>query len=387
MSHAALFLRFLRFGLLAFGGPVAQIAMIRRALVEEERWIGSTAFNRLLAVMQILPGPEAHELCVHLGIRARGRTGGLLAGLGFMAPGLVLMLGLAWLYTLLAPVGPGMQALLLGVQAAVLAVVLKSLHGIARHILTEPLLWVLAFAAAAATKVGVSFWIVLAAAGAAAVLAERSRVAGLLLLAIVLTLAAVFGHTSLVIAPVLASPAIEPASAWSLFLAGLKAGLLTFGGAYAAIPFVRDDTVGRGWLSEGQFLDGLALASVIPAPLIIFATFVGFVSGGPGGALAMTAGIFLPAFAFSLLFYERLESLAEHRRLRRFLAGVAAAVVGLIAVTLFDLGHAVADRTPDTVVTGLILGLALLLVVRWKNVLSVPLALAGGALAGTIALD
>ena len=89
LSHAALFLRFLRFGALAFGGPVAQIAMIRRELVEEEKWIGSASFNKLLAVMQVLPGPEAHELCVHLGIRAKGRIGGLLAGLGFMLPGVM----------------------------------------------------------------------------------------------------------------------------------------------------------------------------------------------------------------------------------------------------------------------------------------------------------
>ncbi len=87
MTHGGLFLRFLKFGALAFGGPVAQIAMVRRELVDEEGWISSARFNRLLAVMQVLPGPEAHELCVHLGMRAKGRWGGLLAGLGFMLPG------------------------------------------------------------------------------------------------------------------------------------------------------------------------------------------------------------------------------------------------------------------------------------------------------------
>lgn len=94
LSLTAVFLRFLRFGLLAFGGPVAQIAMIRRELVDQGRWMSSARFNRLLAVLQILPGPEAHELCVHMGMRARGRMGGLLAGLGFMLPGLILMLGI-----------------------------------------------------------------------------------------------------------------------------------------------------------------------------------------------------------------------------------------------------------------------------------------------------
>src|SRR4030095_8814615 len=101
-----------------------------------------------------------------------------------------------------------------------------------------------------------------------------------------------------------------------LFLSGLKAGLLTFGGAYTAIPFVRNDAVGRGWVSDGQFLDSLALSGIIPAPLIIFATFVGYLAGGLVGALAMTAGIFLPAFAFALLFYDRLQPGIEGETVR-----------------------------------------------------------------------
>ena len=164
LSYAALFLRFLRFGLLAFGGPVAQIAMIRRELVDEEKWIGSGSFNRLLAVMQVLPGPEAHELCVHLGIRAKGRIGGLLAGLGFMLPGFLLMLGLAWLYTRLKIEGTVLGALFLGVQAAVLAVILRAVHRIGEHVLLDRWLWAAALGAAAATWFGASFWIVLPAA-------------------------------------------------------------------------------------------------------------------------------------------------------------------------------------------------------------------------------
>ena len=97
-SLTAIFLRFLRFGFLAWGGPVAQIAMIKRELVEEERWIEPSRFNRLLAIYQVLPGPEAHELCVHFGMMKGKRLGGLLAGLGFRLPGLVLVLDIAWLY-------------------------------------------------------------------------------------------------------------------------------------------------------------------------------------------------------------------------------------------------------------------------------------------------
>src|SRR5688572_20662664 len=97
-SYGRLFLRFLRFGFLAWGGPVAQIGMLKQELVDEEHWISKERFNRVLGVYQVLPGPEAHELCVYFGMLARGRIGAVLAGLGFMLPGFVLMLALSWLY-------------------------------------------------------------------------------------------------------------------------------------------------------------------------------------------------------------------------------------------------------------------------------------------------
>lgn len=387
LSYPALFLRFLRFCMMAFGGPVAQIAMIRRELVDEERWIPSDRFNKLLAVMQVLPGPEAHELCVHLGIRAKGRLGGVLAGLGFMLPGLVLMLALAWAYTRLPIQGTVFGAIFLGVQAAVIAVIVRAIHRIGEHILLGPWLWATAIAAAVASLAGVSFWIVLLAAGAVYALGSTGRYA---LAAVVVALAigaatltwtggtALAGTTTGVreSAPTMAA----------LFWAGLKGGLLTFGGAYTAIPFIRHDTVGQGWMTDGQFLDGLGLSGILPAPLVIFATFVGWISGGLAGALAMTAGMFLPAFAFSLLFYDRLEAVVEHKRLQLFLAGVAAGVVGLIVVTVIDLAQTTATRTPNPIASLLIFGVALAVMYRWKSKLATPVVLAIGAAVGAFTL-
>ncbi len=387
LSHWALFVRFLRFGFMAFGGPVAQIAMIRRELVDQEKWIGSASFNKLLAVMQVLPGPEAHELCVHLGIRAKGRIGGLLAGLGFMLPGFILMLALAWLYTRLRIEGTVLGALFLGVQAAVLAIILRAVHRIGEHILLDRWLWAAALASAAASLFGVSFWIVLPAAGAAYVLASTRHY---WLIAVVLTIAGLLATLQIITgggsagAPAAAGD-VAPSTV-ALFWAGLKGGLLTFGGAYTAIPFVRNDTVGRGWMTDAQFLDGLALSGVLPAPLVIFATFVGWVIGGPAGALAITAGMFLPAFAFSLVLYERLEAIAEHKRLQMFLGGVGAGVVGVIAVTLIDLAQAAVLRTPNLILSGTIFVVALAIMYRWKSNLSTPLVLALGATVGAMAL-
>lgn len=389
LSYAALFVRFLRFGGMAFGGPVAQIAMIRRELVDEERWISSNRFNKLLAVMQVLPGPEAHELCVHLGIRAKGRVGGLLAGLGFMLPGLVLMLALAWAYTRLPIQGTVLGAVFLGVQAAVIAVIVRAVHRIGEHILLDRWLWVAAIAAATASLVGVSFWIVLAAAGAAYTLGISRRYV-FVGVVVILAVAIAFAVPMLLGQPEDAAAAVSrretAPSATALFWAGLKGGLLTFGGAYTAIPFIRNDTVGRGWMSDAQFLDGVGLSGILPAPLVIFATFVGWISGGPVGALVMTAGMFLPAFAFSLLLYERLEAVAEHRRLQLFLNGVAAGVVGLIVVTTIDLARTTAERTPDLLASAIVFVVALAVLYRWNSKLSTPAVLTLGAAVGAVAL-
>ena len=165
MSYLQLFARFLKFGLLAWGGPVAQIGMLRRELVDEERWISVKRFNKLLAVMQVLPGPEAHELCVHLGIRAKGRLGGMLAGLGFMLPGFLLMFALSWLYFQIEFVGTSLGAAFLGIQAAVIALIVRAVHRIGEHILLDRWLWAIAIVCALAAMARVDFWITLPASG------------------------------------------------------------------------------------------------------------------------------------------------------------------------------------------------------------------------------
>src|SRR6185503_18878895 len=167
LTTAQIFRRFLRFGFLAWGGPVAQIAMVRRALVDDERWVTGGRFNRLLAIYQVLPGPEAHELCVHLGMVAGGRRGGLAAGLGFMLPGFVLMFALSWLYFRLDLTQSALGATFLGVQIGVVALIVRAVHRIGGHVLTDRWLWALGILAAAAAFVGVSFWIVLPPAGLA----------------------------------------------------------------------------------------------------------------------------------------------------------------------------------------------------------------------------
>ena len=384
-SLGAIFARFLRFGLLAWGGPVAQIAMIKRELVEEERWLSPDRFNRLLAVYQVLPGPEAHELCVHLGMMKRGRLGGILAGIGFMLPGLLLILALAWIYQRLNLRQPMIAAVFTGVQIGVIALIIRAVHRIGEHVLVDKWLWIAAAASVIGSFLGVSFWIILPVAGLFYASAAAGRYASAV--AILLAGAALAAWITPQADLFASAGSGHPVAAGSvgiatLFVSGLKAGLLTFGGAYTAIPFVRNDAVGRAWVSEGQFLDSLALGGVIPAPLIIFATFLGFLAGGLGGALAITAGIFLPAFSFALLFYDRLERVIDDVRLHRLLEGVAAGVVGLIAVTAVQLSWNVAQSLVSPLLGAAIFGASLAILYLWNSKLNVLAVVAGAAMLG-----
>jgi chromate transporter len=168
-----------------------------------------------------------------------------------------------------------------------------------------------------------------------------------------------------------------PGLLWS----GLRSGLLTFGGAYTAIPFLQRDAVVTGaWMTNAQFLDGLALSGLIPAPLIIFSTFVGYLGGGLPGALVLTAGIFFPAFAFTLLGHDFFERWLHHPRLRSFLEGVTAGVVGLIAATTVGLSLVSLDSRAAVAIFAVALGVLF----RWHSKFLIPLVIGAAALAGLL---
>ncbi len=382
-SPLAIFRRFLRCGCLAWGGPVAQIAMIRRELVDEAKWIDGPGFNRLLAAYQVLPGPEAHELCVHLGTSRGGRLGGLLAGLGFMLPGFLLVLALSALYARLALDRPPLSAIFLGMPVGVLAVIVRAVIRLSGDILADRWGWVIAILAFAATMSGLSFWLVLPAAGLAYALARRGSAAMAVLVLVVAGLIGFWAGGGGEAAQSAVRGQLE-ASTIALLWTGLKAGLLTFGGAYTAIPFVRDDAVGRGWLSDSQFLDGLALSGIVPAPLIIFATFVGFQVAGLAGALAITAGIFLPAFLFGTLFHSRIERITADTRLHDLLGGVAAGVVGIIAATALDIALKLWPSLPEPIAAAAIFAGGLAIAYFWRSKLAVLAVIAASAIGGLL---
>jgi chromate transporter len=367
----SIFLRFLKFGALAWGGPAAQIAMIKHECVDQEGWVSEETFRKTLAVYQVLPGPEAHELCVYFGRMRGGRWGGFLAGLGFMLPGFLLMLGLSVLYVE-ANLAAHLDELFYGLKAAVGALVARAVVRLGRSFITDVPLALLAIAGFALTlAVSASFVLVLLGAGLAYELWVNGR-------------AWVGRANSISLAPaviVILIGAVTLSLTAQIFIEGLKAGLLTFGGAYTVIPFLHDATVdGHHWLSDGQFVDGLAMSGVLPAPLIIFSTFVGYVAGGLGGGIAMTVGIFLPAFVFPIFLHRFLVAIAENERIHAFLLGVAAGVVGLIAaVTVQILDTSVVD-----VPTAILAIAAFLVLYRYHGKLTVAYVVLGCGVVGAL---
>ncbi len=368
---SSIFIRFLKFGALAWGGPAAQIAMIKHECVDEERWLSEESFKKLLAVYQVLPGPEAHELCVYFGRLRGGKLGGFVAGLGFMLPGFILMLGLSILYVE-ANLAGNLEELFYGLTAAVGALVARALLRLGRSFVTDVPLAVIAAAAFALTLwTSVSFVLVLLGAGIAYELWTNGR----------RWIRSAHSVTPVVSVLVVVAGAVTFSLTAQIFFEGLKAGLLTFGGAYTVIPFLRESSVAsHHWLTSSEFVDGLALSGILPAPLIIFSTFVGYLAGGLGGGLAMTVGIFLPAFVFPIFLHRYLVAVAENDRLRPFLLGVAAGVTGLIASVTVD----ILETSVVDVYTGILAIGAFLVLTRFHGKLTVLYVVLGSGAIGAL---
>jgi chromate transporter len=346
--------------------------MVKRECVDEEGWVDEDTFKKTLAVYQVLPGPEAHELCVYFGRLRGGRLGGFLAGLGFMLPGFLLMLALSVLYVE-ADLAAHLDELFYGLKAAVGALIARALVRLSGSFITDVPLALLAVAAFVLTLfASASFFLVLLGAGLAYELwTNAPRWMGR-------THSFVFGVPTLI---AVATGALTTALSVAIFWEGLKAGLVTFGGAFTVIPYLQDAAVeSHHWLTQAEFVDGLAMAGALPAPTVIFSTFVGYIAGGLGGALLMTLGIFLPAFLLPIFLDRWLVAVAENPRIRPFLLGVAAAVIGLIAAVAVD----IVDTSVVDVPTAILAVGAFLALSRWHGKLTVVLVVLGCGVAGAL---
>ncbi|MEM8790084.1 MAG: chromate efflux transporter [Pseudomonadota bacterium] len=387
-----------KIGLLSFGGPAGQIALMQEEVVSRRAWVPSASFDRGLAFSMMLPGPEAQQLATWLGWRLHGLTGGVIAGLAFILPGAALMILLAWIAAAHGDV-PLIAALFAGVQPVVIALVLMAMGKIAGRALKGPLAWALAVAAfAALSLLGIPFPLVVALAAIAGLLmpgaeeeskpAPPTRVLG----HAAITLGTAAGLILAVFALVRLSFGADPFNDVAQLFT--TAALVTFGGAYAVLPFVADQAVETyGWLGPAAMLNGLAIAEATPGPLILVNTYAGYFAGwaGPGTAAtaAFTAALatfytFAPSFGLILAFAPAVERIHAIPWARKALAGVSAAVVGVIANLALYLAEAAFLPTgladPEWVkITLFVLALALVFLARIATLPLIGFGLAAGA--------
>ena len=329
-------------GLLSFGGPAAQIALMHRELVDRRNWLNEAQFLRGLSFCMLLPGPEAMQLATYTGWRLRGTAGGLLAGGLFVLPGAVVIAALVWLYVAFGTL-PVVQAGFLGIKAAVLVIVLQALSRIAKKALKTPLAWGLALAGFVAIfALNLPFPLVVLAAGLIGVSLRPGAPEAAEATAIPVP----SNHWRMV--AIWVGLWLFPLCGLSLigaeFLAAIgwffaKLAVVTFGGAYAVLAYMTQTVVStHGWISTGQMIDALGLAETTPGPLVLVTQFVAMLAGAQlgGWSLALAAGgvalwaTFIPCFLWIFAAAPYVERIAHQPRLRGGLEAITAAVAGMM---------------------------------------------------------
>ena len=360
----------LKLGFISFGGPTGQIAIMHQELVEKRRWISEGRFLHALNFCMLLPGPEATQLATYIGWLMHRTWGGLVAGVLFVLPSVFILIALSWVYVAYGNV-PLVAGLFYGIKPAVTAIVLAAAHRIGTRALKHPALWAIAAAAFAAIfAFEAPFPAIVLAAGALGYVGGRVRPS-------IFSGGGGHGGAAKGYGPALIDDRTPtPAHAlfswpklWTCVGAGLalwaavlgalvlhsgwhgalaqmgwfftKAALLTFGGAYAVLPYVFQGAVEQhGWLSAAQMIDGLALGETTPGPLIMVVALVGFLGAGVAGALVATFFTFLPSFVFIFAGAPFIETTHGDLKFSAPLTGITAAVVGVIVnLALFFAWH------------------------------------------------
>ena len=343
-----LFREFGRIGLLSFGGPAAQIALMHRVLVEERGWLSEERFAAALSFCMLLPGPEAMQLATYAGWRLRGVPGGLLAGLLFVVPGAAVIFALAAVYVAYGDV-PWVEAAFLGIKAAVVVVVVEALKKIAKRALTAPDRWaVAALAFAAIFLFDVPFPVIIGAAALYGWLSAKGEARPAPAPERPRTLRTVAIWGAIWLAPLLALRLMGADRLWEIGAFFAKLAAVTFGGAYAVLAWMAQEAVEtRGWLTAEQMVDALGLAETTPGPLILVTQFVGTLAALPGGPwMALAGGLvtlhatFAPCFLWIFAGAPWLEWITSRPRPAAALGAVTAAVVGVILdLSLWFAGH------------------------------------------------
>jgi chromate transporter len=367
---------YLRLGLLGFGGPVALVGQMERELVAGKGWVTKEEMREGIAVCQSLPGPLAIQVGIWLSYLRGGFWGAWAGGWAFILPNFVIVATLGALYVHFGGL-PWVTAIFYGVSPAVIALILHSGYRLTKLGMDDWLQWALA---------GVAFAVTVAVRAEVAWIFLASGVVGVLYYGSLLRARAAASTTSsfLIGLPLVAGGADASAATSTmlgkLFVFFLKAGSLTFGSGLVIVPFLEKGLVQQtGWLNEREFLVAVAMGMMSPGPVVITATFVGFLVAGFWGALTATIGIFLPSFLLVLIIAPVLMRYRTNPNVQGFIKGAYAAAIGTILGACVLLGRiAIGDW-----LTALVALASLVVLFRWK--VSNPLLIACAAVIGLVA--
>lgn len=318
---------FLKLGFTAFGGPAAHIAIMHDEVVIRRKWLTDEEFLDLLGATNLIPGPNSTEMAIHIGYVRSGWRGLMIAGLCFIAPAVLIVLALAWLYVRFGTT-PQAEWLLYGIKPVVIAIIAQALWTLGNKAIKNRALASIGVTAFALYFLGVNEIALLFAGGLIFMLISNFKRLRNLNPVILLPLSGV----------TLAQISI-PFSLPILFLTFLKIGSVLYGSGYVLLAFLRADFVLRlGWLTDQQLLDAVAIGHVTPGPLFTAATFIGYFLGGTPGALLATLGIFLPSFIFVAISNPLIPRIRNSAWAGSLLDGVNASALGLMAAVTVQLG-------------------------------------------------
>ncbi len=368
---------FLRLGTIAFGGPAAHIAMIDREVVTNRRWMSRARLLDLLGITNLIPGPNSTELAIHIGYERAGWRGLLIAGSCFIFPAMAIVWCLAIVYDRYQTL-PQLGWLLYGIKPVILAIIIQALGKLGKKAAKDVPTTIAGILAIVGYLAGVDEILLLILLGIAVMVIrnwQNSKPTTGLLLFPISSIFAQLGQASPLVNSGVNSGIV--AASWStIILAFLKIGFVLYGGGYVLLAFLQKEFVERNqWLTSQQLLDAVAIGQITPGPLFTTATFIGYLLAGNAGAIAGTAGIFLPSFLLVLLVNPWVDKLRQSPWTSGLLDGVNAASLGLMAGVLFTLAQAALVDWQTIVIAGL----SLVTVFRFP-INSVWLVLAGGAI-------
>jgi chromate transporter len=365
---------FLKLGVIAFGGPAAHVALMRQEVVQRRKWLDEQQFLDLLGASNLIPGPTSTELAIYLGYTRAGPLGLVLAGVLFIGPAMLLVLGFAWAYVQYGAT-PQAGALLYGIKPVIIAVIVQAIYGLLR---TAVKTWLLGIV------VGLALLLYFAGFN------PLVPLFGLAILVMLMQNRArwLTAHTSLLAVALPAAlplPQVAPSAAAGvslavLFVTFIKIGATLYGSGYVLLAFLRDDFVNRlGWLTDQQILDAVAVGQFTPGPVFTTATFIGYLVGSWPGAVLATIAIFLPSFVFVAIVFPFVSRLRASPWTSAFLDGANAAAVGLMAAVAVQLGI---SSIVDPLTAGLAV-LAAVLLIRLR--INSAWLVVGGGLVGLAA--